>query len=251
MGQISLIGKSLCFLLWGLLLPAQLFADNSWDLEQPVQRKWKEKLDQADTFLIEENWVKADKVATSITKKIVGYVTSGGSEWLGAAATIKAVAAAGSGREDDAIWYWDVARQLFPSVEEIDLSRYGEAGTFLLQCGLPRSDHDKTVRLGDEKDFEELVEQGVLEIPKEIKSPLPKFPQARRKRGVEVTIELEAIVDEQGRLQRPIIVESAGEITMVYSALETLRKWRFEPAKRDGRPIRVLSRLKVNFSTEY
>jgi hypothetical protein len=247
MKRIPLIGASLCILLMGVLVPSQLVAGKRLSLEESLNRKWQGKLEAADALLVEKNWEDADKMATSITKEMMIYVTGGGSEWMGAAATVKALAAAGSGREDDAVWYWDVARQLFPSVEEVDLSRYGEAGAFLRECDPPMNEIYAALSPPEFEIPEKPVVQGDFEPPVRKKAPRPRFPLARQGRVVTVTLTLKAIIDEEGRLQRPVIVESAGEITMVYSSLETLRKWRFRPAMQDGKPIRVIYTLDVNF----
>lgn len=67
----------------------------------------------------------------------------------------------------------------------------------------------------------------------------PVYPEEALRAGVEGLVVLEATVDEQGRVGRDIkVVRRLGQ-GCDEAAVAAVRQWRFRPATRDGRPIKV------------
>lgn len=58
---------------------------------------------------------------------------------------------------------------------------------------------------------------------------------------------IEFFVDEEGRARLPRVV-SATEPTFGYSAIQSLRDWRFTPPKRGGRPVVVRTQIPIQFT---
>lgn len=54
------------------------------------------------------------------------------------------------------------------------------------------------------------------------------------------------MIDEQGRPRRPEVV-SFEDAVLEFSALEALRKWRFEPARLQGQAVKAYYDLTVDY----
>jgi periplasmic protein TonB len=65
----------------------------------------------------------------------------------------------------------------------------------------------------------------------------PRYPDAARRRGLEGTVLLRARVTAQGRVDDVHVENSAGHPELDQAAIEALRRWRFEPARRGREPV--------------
>jgi TonB family protein len=85
-------------------------------------------------------------------------------------------------------------------------------------------------------------------VPKAIKQPTPQYPQALRVLGIKGTVVLRVIVDEKGKLHVADIAEPFG-FGLDQSAIEAVHnQWEFEPALKDGKPVKVYMRVRVDFN---
>lgn len=65
-------------------------------------------------------------------------------------------------------------------------------------------------------------------------NPLPSYPLAARRRGIEGAVALKVAVDAEGRPQAVAVVASSGSDMLDEAALNAVRRWRFTPARRGG-----------------
>ena len=79
------------------------------------------------------------------------------------------------------------------------------------------------------------------EGPKAIHHP---FPQVRR--GQEGRVVLETIIDEDGCVREVKVLDST-EKKLDAAAVEAVKKWVYRPSYLDGKPVRVLNVVIVNF----
>jgi outer membrane biosynthesis protein TonB len=87
-----------------------------------------------------------------------------------------------------------------------------------------------------------------IQPPKIIRRVRPRFPEGLRQMGVSGNLWVEAIIGEDGVPREPLVVDARGVgPAMKYVALEALRQWRFEPARLEGKPVKVYYVLDVNF----
>jgi protein TonB len=75
----------------------------------------------------------------------------------------------------------------------------------------------------------------------------PVYPPRCLRRGIEGRVRVRVLVGENGRPQEVTIGESSGESALDQAALEAVREWRFEPAKRNGVPVRAWAVVPVEF----
>ena len=81
--------------------------------------------------------------------------------------------------------------------------------------------------------------------PRVIYQPGPQLTAGLRKRGGG-TVYVLFIVDQGGRVQNPI-VQSTPDPAYERPATDTVKKWRFEPGKRNGEPVRFRMRVPITF----
>lgn len=66
------------------------------------------------------------------------------------------------------------------------------------------------------------------------------------KNGIRGTVAIQGVVGTDGRLNDPSIKRSLSPQNDA-SALEAVKQWRFEPAKKDGKPVAVKTTVEVAF----
>ncbi len=72
------------------------------------------------------------------------------------------------------------------------------------------------------------------------------YPEALRGSGIEGTVILEAVIDEKGCTEAVSVVQKLNP-TLDQLARQTVESWQFPPAKKDGKPARVMVRIHVDF----
>jgi len=85
-----------------------------------------------------------------------------------------------------------------------------------------------------------------IEKPVRLYSPLPPYTPVARQARRQGRMVLEAVIDETGRVVDLKVLKGLG-MGLDQSALKTIATWRFEPARRKGRPIPVIYNLEINF----
>ncbi len=100
--------------------------------------------------------------------------------------------------------------------------------------------------IGGKKDVAELFSAADLDQqPRPVYQPGPNMtPDMKRKAPGQVYVIF--IVDEQGRVQNPKVQRSSDPI-FERAALTAVRQWKFEPGKREGRPVRFRMRVPLTF----
>jgi protein TonB len=69
-------------------------------------------------------------------------------------------------------------------------------------------------------------------------------PAIRRK--APGTVYIVFLVDEEGRVQNPVVQQSPDPV-FDRAALDAIKKWKFEPGKRNGKPVRFRMRQPITF----
>lgn len=204
--------------------------------------RWRADLKQADKKLRAQQWQDAGKKAQRVANEMVDNVGTGieAAHSLAVATAILAIAEAGLGHPDEAEWLWDSALNLDPSIARTDVSGYGPAAAELRKRSL-RTAEPAELRHGD-KNIE-----GV-ERPLIVHQTQPDYPEAMRRLGVGGAVVISSIIGTDGRPRQPLVLDTqGGGPALKYVALDTLRQWRFEPAKQGGKPVAVAYVVTVNF----
>ncbi len=87
---------------------------------------------------------------------------------------------------------------------------------------------------------------GGVSAPRALNTPDPEYSEEARKAKYQGTVVLWLIVDPNGRPQQVKVARSLG-MGLDQKAIEAVRKWTFEPAQKDGKPVAVQINVEVNF----
>lgn len=79
-------------------------------------------------------------------------------------------------------------------------------------------------------------------------NPPPVYPKLARKRGYEGTVVLQVLVNKQGRVDNLQIDLSSNHTMLDRAALNSVRKWHFEPGRRGNEKIDVWVKVPVTFT---
>jgi len=87
---------------------------------------------------------------------------------------------------------------------------------------------------------------GGVTAPRAIFTPDPEYSEEARKAKYQGVVVLWLIVDQNGRPANIKIARSLG-LGLDEKAIEAVRRWKFEPAKKEGQPVAVQINVEVNF----
>lgn len=211
---------------------------------------WHEDLAEVEILLETGDFAKAGKKLEKLIPRMIERYGAyrARPESFARAVAYRAVTDLAAGDEELARWRWDVARSLSREVRELDLEAFGEPGRQL-------ADHPLR-SLGD--------------LPARYRSGNPSDPDAGflppvlasiHSRGFDVLCNFadysrddippkhrfELVVDTQGRPHAPRLLTRTHFPAYVFLALEQIRQWRWEPAKKGGEPVATLERELFEF----
>jgi hypothetical protein len=138
-----------------------------------------------------------------------------------------ALAEAGLGRKEDALWHWGVAQNLDrAALSPAELASFGAPGELLAQHPLRHLDEapvDLKVYKADDPD---------IQPPRRTSGELPQLAEDPNG-GV---LRIQGIVDREGRFREPTVL-GEGSPDTIYRVLEALHEWRYLPARRNLRRV--------------
>ena len=89
-----------------------------------------------------------------------------------------------------------------------------------------------------------------LARPRYDRNPKPPYPRIARRRKYEGVVVLKVEILPNGRVGELRVRRSSGHHILDKSALKTVKKWRFIPAKRGVDPIRIWAEIPIKFKLE-
>jgi TonB family protein len=87
---------------------------------------------------------------------------------------------------------------------------------------------------------------GGVSAPTLIYKVEPEYSEEARKAKFQGTVVISIIVDERGQPTNFKVVRPLG-LGLDEKAIEAVQKWRFQPGRKDGRPVAVFASVEVNF----
>lgn len=72
------------------------------------------------------------------------------------------------------------------------------------------------------------------------------YPSLAKRKGIKGVVKIEYIVNEKGRVEKITIIESPSKI-LSDATTDVIRRARFEPASKDGRPVKVRMRAAIPY----
>lgn len=203
---------------------------------------WQRELQGIQGQLLREQWEEATDASSRLLEDVVDKLKNGegSASLLALVVAQQALAEAGLGRMEDAIWHFHEAENLNPEFRTASLSAYGSGGQKLERHRLRELGQGGRVgaveRLGD-------ADRGI-EPPAILASPFMIFrASAEVLRAFPRDLRVELIIDTEGRVREPVVIGSLVNPAPVLVSLEVLRDWRFEPATIADQPVAVLFEL--------
>jgi periplasmic protein TonB len=110
----------------------------------------------------------------------------------------------------------------------------GIAGPNAASLPLPTVQPEGPVKIG-----------GNVKEPKLINSVAPVYPLTARSTGIQGDVVIDTTIDKSGNVVRMHVV--SGPAMLRPPALESLRRWKYEPSKLDGEPVEVQMQVTIKF----
>jgi TonB family protein len=89
---------------------------------------------------------------------------------------------------------------------------------------------------------------GQVEAAKLLFHPAPQYPSKAKRKGLQGTVKLGAIILRDGTIKDVKLVE--GDPILAKAAIEAFSRWRYEPTMINGEPVEVVTEVDVNFTLE-
>ncbi len=87
---------------------------------------------------------------------------------------------------------------------------------------------------------------GVRGLP----NPAPRYPYKSRTKGEQGKVILQVVVNRKGRADEITVVQSSGYSRLDKAARKAVKKWKFQPAQKDGRSTRGIVQVPISFVLE-
>lgn len=89
----------------------------------------------------------------------------------------------------------------------------------------------------------------VSEMPSVLSEVRPAYPPEARAKGLEGSVSLDVLIDESGKVRQVTVI--GGPEIFQTGAIEAMKKFKFRPAKVDGKSVAVRIRYSLKFQLEY
>jgi TonB family protein len=85
-----------------------------------------------------------------------------------------------------------------------------------------------------------------VSAPRAVYAPDPEYSEEARKAKWQGTVVLWVVIGPDGK-PRDVRVQRSLGMGLDEKAIEAVRTWKFDPAKKDGQPVAVQVNVEVNF----
>jgi len=188
-----------------------------------------------------------EKAAAGARAELAAGLADGREPTVGLAEALSrlALAEAGLGRTEDALWHWHEAESLVPGVlSGAELGLFSGPGAFLAAHPLRRAGE---MPAGEPAGVARRAGAASgITPPRKLAGELPDPAAVRAGHpGIPASLRIEIVVDAEGRARDPVVV-SGRRADLVVRSFESLRGFRFAPATERGAPVAVLEEVEVD-----
>jgi TonB family protein len=116
--------------------------------------------------------------------------------------------------------------------------------TLILGCGVAAQN---SFAQSDEPIYElHNAHENGIDAPKPIYTPEPEYTDKARRKKISGTVLLSFVVAKDGTVRDPAVTKSL-ESSLDKQAVDTVKKWKFEPAMKDGQPVAARIQAEMSF----
>lgn len=136
----------------------------------------------------------------------------------------------------------------FPATDDTITDRTGD-GSFVdgANPGDGRGDQPGEEGATEDSGGDDIVRPGgAVRAPELLRRVDPQYPEAARKARIEGVVILDAVIAASGEVEEVRVLRSAGKL-LDDAAARALRQWTYRPATLNGRAVRVLLTVTVDF----
>lgn len=90
---------------------------------------------------------------------------------------------------------------------------------------------------------------GDVKAPIKISTPQPQYTEIARKARIQGVVIVQAIIDKDGNVTNVQVLKGL-PMGLDQAAVEAIKRWKFEPATLNGKPVDVYYNLTVNFTLQ-
>ena len=83
-----------------------------------------------------------------------------------------------------------------------------------------------------------------------LQNPAPPYPPLARRMGEQGRVVLRVLVNTEGAAERVDLRQSSGSPRLDESALETVKRWKFVPARQGDQPVSAWVLVPISFSLQ-
>lgn len=208
--------------------------------------EWRAELEAADRALRSDRYQEARRRSQDTVKAMFRAVRGGpdAAPLLGLAVLFRALAEAGLGNDEEALWDWYLVQALHPRLAQSDLGAYGDLSQVFTRDAAESASPQEEGGVNEEENG-----GGTIVPPERLKARPPTYPPALSATCTQGTVVVRVILTNEGTPVFPLNLTTTANPIFVYSAFEALRDWRFKPARLEGRAIAVYYNLSVNFKS--
>jgi TonB family protein len=89
---------------------------------------------------------------------------------------------------------------------------------------------------------------GDLQAPVLLEKVVPDYTPAATRAGIQGRVYIEAVIAEDGAVVEPVLLRGLPDDELNRRALDAIKRWRFRPGERHGRPVKVIATFTIDFS---
>lgn len=90
---------------------------------------------------------------------------------------------------------------------------------------------------------------GDVQAPVKLSAPNPNYTEIARKARIQGVVIVQAIIDKDGSVQNVKLLKGL-PMGLDQAAIDAIKKWKFQPATLNGKPVTVYYNLTVNFTLQ-
>ena len=89
----------------------------------------------------------------------------------------------------------------------------------------------------------------VSDMPVLISEVRPVYPKEAKEKQLEGSVSLDVLIDDKGNVRQVSVIE--GQEIFRSGAVDAMQRFKFKPAKVDGKPVAVRIRYSIKFKLEF